>query len=125
MIDGLSAAGCRLVEAASFVSPKWVPQMADGREVMAGIRRGTGVRYAALTPNVKGLKAAIAADVDEVKMNHPVKSRLQYVSKIGVMLLFTRGEMRSGAGESEGLREKAHLFLLYDLPGFVSNRRSQ
>lgn len=97
--------------------------MADGREVMAGIRRGTGVRYAALTPNVKGLKAAIAADVDEVKMDHPVKSRLQNVnSKIGVMLLFTRGEMRPGTGEREGVRRK---HTSYNLSRFVCKKISQ
>lgn len=66
LIDRLSDAGCRHIEATSFVSPKWVPQMADGREVMSRIRRTPGVRYAALTPNSKGLEAALAAGVDEV-----------------------------------------------------------
>ena len=66
MIDALSATGLRRIEAASFVSPRWVPQMADGAEVMAGIRRAPGVRYAALTPNPKGLERALAAKVDEV-----------------------------------------------------------
>ncbi len=66
LIDLLSAVGFRRIEAASFVSPKWVPQMADGAEVMAGIARRPGVRYAALTPNMKGYEAARAAGVDEV-----------------------------------------------------------
>lgn len=66
LIDRLASAGCTAIEAASFVSPKWVPQMADGREVMDGIRRSPGVRYAALTPNLKGLDAALEAGVDEV-----------------------------------------------------------
>ncbi|MGY6635261.1 MAG: hydroxymethylglutaryl-CoA lyase [Alkalilacustris sp.] len=66
LIDLLSHAGFRRIEAASFVSPRWVPQMADGAEVMAGIRRATGVRYSALTPNMKGYAAARAAGVDEV-----------------------------------------------------------
>ncbi len=66
LIDLLSAAGFRRIEAASFVSPKWVPQMADGAEVMAGIARRPGARYAALTPNMKGYEAAKAARVDEV-----------------------------------------------------------
>lgn len=52
------------------MSPKWVPQMADGREVMSRIRRTPGVRYAALTPNSKGLEAALAAGVDEVRAMH-------------------------------------------------------
>jgi hydroxymethylglutaryl-CoA lyase len=54
------------IEAASFVSPKWVPQMADGAAVMARINRVPGVSYAALTPNIKGLEAAIESKVDEV-----------------------------------------------------------
>ena len=66
LIDRLSAAGFRAIEAGAFVSPKWVPQMADTAEVMAGIRRQRGVAYQALTPNLKGLEAAIAAGADEV-----------------------------------------------------------
>ncbi|PRY91226.1 hydroxymethylglutaryl-CoA lyase [Donghicola tyrosinivorans] len=66
LIDLLSQAGFRRIEVASFVSPKWVPQMADSGEVLAGIRRAAGVRYAALTPNMKGLERAIAARADEV-----------------------------------------------------------
>ena len=66
LIDLLSTAGFRRIEAASFVSPKWVPQMADGAEVLAGIRRAPGVRHAALTPNLKGYERARAAGADEV-----------------------------------------------------------
>jgi hydroxymethylglutaryl-CoA lyase len=66
LIDRLSETGLRAIEATSFVSPKWVPQMADHREVMAGIRRAKGVCYSALTPNLKGFEAAHAAGVDEV-----------------------------------------------------------
>ncbi|SDO68880.1 hydroxymethylglutaryl-CoA lyase [Halomonas shengliensis] len=66
LIDRLGAAGIRYIEAASFVSPKWVPQMADHREVMTGITRRDGVTYAALTPNLKGLEAALECGVEEV-----------------------------------------------------------
>jgi len=66
LIDLLSETGLTRIEATSFVSPKWVPQMADAAEVMAGIRRHPGVRYAALTPNMRGFDAARAAAVDEV-----------------------------------------------------------
>jgi hydroxymethylglutaryl-CoA lyase len=66
LIDLLSATGFQRIEAASFVSPKWVPQMADGAEVMAGITRRPGTRYAALTPNLRGYEAARAARADEV-----------------------------------------------------------
>ena len=66
LIDALSAAGLPRIEAASFVSPRWVPQMADGAEVMAGIARRPGTVYSALVPNLKGYEAAKAARADEV-----------------------------------------------------------
>ena len=66
LIDLLSTAGFARIEVASFVSPRWVPQMADGAAVMAGLRRVPGVRYAALAPNLQGYLAARAAGVDEV-----------------------------------------------------------
>ena len=66
LVDALSAAGFRRIEVASFVSPKWVPQMADSAEVLAQITRVPGVRYLALTPNMKGYEAAKQARADEV-----------------------------------------------------------
>lgn len=66
LIDLLSQAGFRRIEVASFVSPKWVPQMADGAEVLARIARRPGVAFAALTPNLRGYAAARAAGADEV-----------------------------------------------------------
>ena len=61
LVHRLQAAGLKDIEVTSFVSPKWVPQMADNAAVMAGIRRLPGVRYSVLTPNVKGLDAALSA----------------------------------------------------------------
>lgn len=66
LVDRLSAAGFPNIEAVSFVSPKWVPQMADGTAVMAGITRRPGALYSALVPNMKGLEAALGAQVGEV-----------------------------------------------------------
>ena len=66
LVDLLTDAGFEKIEAASFVSPKWVPQMADGADVLAGVSRKAGVRYTALTPNMKGYERAKAAGVDEV-----------------------------------------------------------
>jgi len=66
LVDLLSGAGFRRIECASFVSPKWVPQMADSAAVMDGITRAAGVRYAALTPNMKGFLRAREARADEV-----------------------------------------------------------
>ena len=65
-VDALSAAGHRMIEVSAFVSPTWVPQMADAAEVFAGIGRRPGVRYTALVPNMAGLERALAARADEV-----------------------------------------------------------
>jgi hydroxymethylglutaryl-CoA lyase len=62
LVHRLQDAGVQSIEATSFVSPKWVPQMADAAEVMAGIERRPGVRYSVLTPNMKGFEAAVAPD---------------------------------------------------------------
>ena len=61
LVQRLQGAGLREIEVTSYVSPKWVPQMADNAEVMAGIQRQPGVRYSVLTPNMQGLEAALAA----------------------------------------------------------------
>jgi hydroxymethylglutaryl-CoA lyase len=66
LVHRLQAAGLKDIEVTSFVSPKWVPQMADNAEVMAGIARQPGVRYSVLTPNMKGLEAALLSRPDEV-----------------------------------------------------------
>ncbi|HKW85259.1 MAG TPA: hydroxymethylglutaryl-CoA lyase [Burkholderiaceae bacterium] len=61
LVHRLQAAGLREIEVTSYVSPKWVPQMADNAEVMAGVQRQRGVRYSVLTPNLKGFEASIAS----------------------------------------------------------------
>jgi hydroxymethylglutaryl-CoA lyase len=66
LVDCLSRAGFKRIEIASFVSPKWVPQMADSADVLAGITRAKGVSYAALTPNLRGFEGALAAKADEI-----------------------------------------------------------
>ena len=66
LVRRLQAAGCREIEVTSFVSPRWVPQMADNAQVMAGIQRQAGVRYSVLTPNLQGLKAALPCKPHEV-----------------------------------------------------------
>lgn len=66
LVDLLSSAGFKRIECASFVSPKWVPQMAGSGEVLAGITRAAGVRYGALTPNMRGFEDAKAAGADEI-----------------------------------------------------------
>ena len=66
LVDDLSAAGLRYIEVGSFVSPKWVPQMAGSAEVFARVQQLPGVTYAALAPNLKGFEDALAAGVKEV-----------------------------------------------------------
>jgi len=66
LVHRLQDAGLKEIEVTSFVSPKWVPQMADAAEVMAGIARKPGVRYSVLTPNMKGFEAAVASKPDEI-----------------------------------------------------------
>ena len=66
LVDLLSGAGFKRIEVASFVSPKWVPQMADSADVLAGIARAKDVSYAALTPNLRGFEGALAAKADEI-----------------------------------------------------------
>ena len=66
LVDLLSDCGFERIEVTSFVSPKWVPQLADAAEVMAGIKRKPDVKYAVLTPNMQGFEAALAAGADEV-----------------------------------------------------------
>lgn len=66
LVDALAECGVQKIEVSSFVSPKWVPQMADAADVFSGIRRYPGVTYAALTPNLTGFERALEAGADEV-----------------------------------------------------------
>ncbi len=66
LVHRLQDAGFSQIEVTSFVSPKWVPQMADNAQVMAGIARKAGVRYSVLTPNMQGLDAALLSKPDEI-----------------------------------------------------------
>jgi len=66
LVHRLQAAGLKEIEVTSFVSPKWVPQMADNAEVMAGVHRTSDVRYSVLTPNLQGFEAALKTKPDEI-----------------------------------------------------------
>ncbi|MBP6118270.1 MAG: hydroxymethylglutaryl-CoA lyase [Giesbergeria sp.] len=66
LVHRLQAAGLKEIEVTSYVSPKWVPQMADNHAVMQGIQRQSGVRYSVLTPNLKGFEAALLDKPDEI-----------------------------------------------------------
>jgi isopropylmalate/homocitrate/citramalate synthase len=66
LIGKLAEAGCRVIEAGAFVSPRWVPQMADTAEVLAALPRRPGLRYPVLVPNMKGLERALESGVEEI-----------------------------------------------------------
>ncbi|MDZ4356261.1 MAG: hydroxymethylglutaryl-CoA lyase, partial [Variovorax sp.] len=66
LVHRLQAAGLKEIEVTSYVSPKWVPQMADNHEVMSGMQRQGGIRYSVLTPNLKGYEAAVLDRPDEI-----------------------------------------------------------
>ena len=68
LIDRLSATGLKAIETTSFVSPKWIPQLADAEDVYAGITRAPGVSYPALVPNMTGMERALAAGAEEIAL---------------------------------------------------------
>jgi hydroxymethylglutaryl-CoA lyase len=105
LIDRLTAAGFANIEAASFVSPKWVPQMADGSEVMARIKRGPNTIYSALTPNLRGFEAAVAAKVDEVVIFAAASEAFsQRNINCGIAESIARFEPVAQAAKQHGLR---------------------
>ena len=76
LVNRLSRAGLQNVESASFVSPKWVPQMADGGAVLAGIERRPGTIYSVLTPNMRGFEGALEAKADEIVISGSKRAML-------------------------------------------------
>ena len=117
LVDCLSQAGFTRIEVASFVSPKWVPQMADGAEVLAGIARAPGVRYAALTPNLRGLQGAVAAAADEIAIFASASegfSRANLNATIAESL--ARFEEVAQAAQDMGLRMRGYVSCVTDCP---------
>jgi len=117
LIDRLSEAGLAAVEAASFVSPKWVPQMADGAEVMARIRRRPGVSYPVLVPNMKGFESALAANVKEIAVFGAASesfSRKNINSSIAESL--DRFRPVAAAARSHGIRVRGYISCVLGCP---------
>jgi hydroxymethylglutaryl-CoA lyase len=126
LIDLLAEAGCPAIEATSFVSPKWVPQMADAADVMARIRRREGVRYPVLTPNLKGFEAALAARADEVAVFVAASetfSRRNINCSIAESL--ERAEPVFAAAKAHGIRVRGYISCVLGCPyeGDVDPRR--
>ena len=117
LVDCLSRAGFRRIEVASFVSPKWVPQMADSAEVLAGIRRAPGVSYAALTPNMRGFEGAMAARADEVAI---FGSASEGFSKANINAMIAESLERfkpvAEAGKAAGIPVRGYVSCVTDCP---------
>jgi isopropylmalate/homocitrate/citramalate synthase len=125
-VDRLSAAGFPVIEVSAFVSPKWVPQMADAAEVFAGISRRATTRYAALVPNLAGLERAKAAGVTDVAIfaaSSETFSRKNINQSIGESLETYRAVCRGAL--SAGMRVRAYLSTAFGCPfeGAVDPRR--
>ena len=117
LIDLLSTAGFRRIEAASFVSPKWVPQMADGAAVMAGIARRPGVCFAGLVPNLQGYAGARSAGIDEVAVFVSASegfSKANLNATIGESL--DRLRPVAGAALRDGLSLRGYVSCVTDCP---------
>ena len=126
LIDLLTDAGFAAIEATSFVSPKWVPQMADATEVMARIRRKPGVRYPVLTPNMKGFEAALAAKADEVAVFvAATESFSQKNINCSIAESLDRVRPLFGAAKDHGVRVRGYISCVLGCPyeGRVVPRR--
>ena len=117
LVDCLSHAGYRRIEVASFVSPKWVPQMADSGAVLAGIRRSAGVSYMALTPNMRGYEAARAAKADEVAI---FASASEGFSRANLNCSIEESLERflpiAAAAKADGMKVRGYVSMVTDCP---------
>ncbi|MFN3526619.1 MAG: hydroxymethylglutaryl-CoA lyase, partial [Paracoccus sp. (in: a-proteobacteria)] len=117
LVDLLSRAGFRRIEVTSFVPPKWVPQMADAAQVLAGITRRPGIRYAALTPNLRGYQAARAAGADEVAIFASASegfSRANLNASVAESL--DRFAPVAAAAQADGLPLRGYVSVVTDCP---------
>jgi hydroxymethylglutaryl-CoA lyase len=117
LIDMLTAAGFPAIEATSFVSPKWVPQLADAAEVMARITRKPGVRYPVLVPNMQGFDAALAAGSDEIAVFVAATEAFsQRNINCSVAESLTRAEPVFAAAAAHGIRVRGYISCVLGCP---------
>jgi hydroxymethylglutaryl-CoA lyase len=117
LIDALSETGFPALEATSFVSSRWIPQLADAAEVMAQIRRRPGVRYPVLTPNLKGFEAALAAGADEVAVFvAATESFSQRNINCSVAESLARARPVFEAAAASGVRVRGYISMVLDCP---------
>ena len=117
LIEQLADAGLVVVEAGSFVSPKWIPQMADTAEVLAGLRRKPGVSYPVLVPNMKGFAAALAAGVEEIAIFAAASESFSRRNiNCGIAESLARFAPVAEAARQHGLRLRGYISCVVDCP---------
>ena len=117
LVDMLSSTGFRRIEVASFVSPKWVPQMADSAAVLAGIARAKAVSYAALTPNMKGYEAARAAGADEVAIFASASEGFSQANlNCSIMESIERFKPVCVAAKADSMKVRGYVSMVTDCP---------
>ncbi|MGA0614536.1 hydroxymethylglutaryl-CoA lyase [Paracoccus sp. KR1-242] len=117
LVNLLSRAGFRRIEVTSFVSPKWVPQLADAAEVMAGITRAPGISYAVLTPNMKGYAGARAARADEVAIFASASEGFSRANlNAGIAESLERFAPVAAAARADGIPVRGYVSVVTDCP---------
>jgi hydroxymethylglutaryl-CoA lyase len=117
LIEQLAAAGLEVVEAGSFVSPRWIPQMADTGDVLAGLRRKPGVSYPVLVPNMKGFEAARAAGVEEIAIFGAASETFsQRNINCSIAESLARFVPVAEAAKRQGMRLRAYISCVIDCP---------
>ena len=117
LIERLAEAGCPVVEAGAFVSPKWVPQMADTAEVLATLKKRPGVRYPVLVPNEKGLERALAAGVEEIAVFAAASETFsQRNINCSIVESLERFRPVAAAAKAQGLRLRGYVSCVLGCP---------
>jgi hydroxymethylglutaryl-CoA lyase len=117
LIEKLADAGLKTVEAGSFVSPKWIPQMADTAEVLAGLRRAPGVAYPVLVPNMKGFEGALASRCDEIAVFAAAsESFSRRNTNCSIAESYARIAPVAEAARAHGIRVRGYISTVVDCP---------
>ncbi len=117
LIEKLADAGLTVVEAGSFVSPKWIPQMADTAEVLAGLKRKLGVSYPVLVPNMKGFEPALAAGVKEIAIFGAASESFSHRNiNCSIAESLERFAPVAEAAKQHGMRVRGYISCVVDCP---------
>jgi len=117
LIERLADAGLSVIEAGSFVSPKWIPQMADTADVLAGLKRKPGVSYPVLVPNMRGFEAALAAEVEEIAIFAAASEKFsQRNINCSIAESLERFALVASAARRHGMRLRGYISCVVDCP---------